>query len=185
MIHFNCPCCDAVPCAPDCTFSQDCPEQHADMLAVREALAVAQAQAARYRGALEAAKRVIGSTAPFGAAKRAAWDFNMDAINAALASPLDTSALDAVRADEWESGYERGSSEEQSRAIDAIGGGSMLEGSPLDRALAERDAIVRAEEREACAKVAEASQDGDSRREDRATTARRCAAAIRARGARP
>jgi hypothetical protein len=90
MIHFNCPCCDAVPCAPDCTFSQDCPEQHADMLTVREGLAVAQAQAARLREAIEQAFYA-----------RTEGEAN-DVLHAALASPLDTSALDAVRAEERE-----------------------------------------------------------------------------------
>jgi hypothetical protein len=41
-------------------------------------------------------------------------------------------------------------------------------------------ALVRADEREACAKVCDARYMGDNNRED--TESRRCAAAIRARG---
>ena len=42
------------------------------------------------------------------------------------------------------------------------------------------EALVRADEREACAKVCDARYMGDNNRED--TESRRCAAAIRARG---
>jgi hypothetical protein len=50
----------------------------------------------------------------------------------------------------------------------------------LDSSYPEMVAIVAAQEREACAKVCDARYMGDNNRED--MEARRCAAAIRARG---
>jgi hypothetical protein len=53
-------------------------------------------------------------------------------------------------------------------------------GIPKNGALMRFVALVRADEREACAKVCDARYMGDNNRED--MEARRCAAAIRARG---
>lgn len=107
---------------------------------VATALALAQQHAARYRETLRLVPWPCNCKKPdpdepcYHTAAYAALA-NMD--------PLDTSALDAVRA------------EAVADALDAIGGGSVPEGSALHTALAARDEIVRAGEREACAKVAE------------------------------
>ena len=59
-------------------------------------------------------------------------------------------------------------------------GAVLIDGrKSIDKHLARFAALVRADERESCAKVCEARYMGDNNRED--MEARRCAAAIRAR----
>jgi len=64
-------------------------------------------------------------------------------------------------------------------AREVYGAHTEWAGAPLDR-LEQLVALVRADEREACAKVCDKRYMGDNNRED--MEAKRCAAAIRNRG---